>query len=177
MEAAARFSDGKTLTVTATWQSSNPSVATVSDGLVTAVAAGTVTISATYQGKTGTTNITVAPGANSMTATIDGTAFTAVDVGALETSGLLYVWGIDGVDLEMQVPAAVGTYQFGGAPTWYMSLLPTVGEWTTDAAGGGGTVTMSTLTSTSARGTFSATLVGGAPPTMKLVNGVFNVTF
>jgi uncharacterized protein YjdB len=45
---------------TVTWTSSNPAVATVnSSGLVTAVAAGTVTITATCEGKSGTATITV----------------------------------------------------------------------------------------------------------------------
>lgn len=179
MEATARFSNGTTLPVAATWQSSNPSVATVSGGgLVTAVAAGTVTISATYQGKAGTTNFTVAPGANSMSATIDGTAFTPVDVGALKAWGL-YIWGINSVaDLEISVPAAVGTYQL--ATTGYVSLLaiPGPGEWDTDVPGGSGTVTVSTLTSTSASGTFSVTLAAGMPTNTKLVtNGTFSVVF
>jgi hypothetical protein len=178
LEVTARFADGKTQTVAATWQSSNPSVATVSNGLVTAVAAGTVTISATFQGKTATTNITVAPGANSMTATIDGTAFTPLDVGGvLEASGKLHIWGINEVsDLEIGVPAAVGTYQL--TPTVYVSLLAVhgVGEWDTDAPGGGGTVTVSTLTSTSASGTFSVTLAAGTD-TKVVTNGTFNVTF
>jgi hypothetical protein len=184
LEAIARFADGKTQTVPATWQSSNPSVATVSDGLVTAVAAGTVTISATVQGKTATTNITVAPGANSMTATIDGTAFTPVDVGGvLGASGSLHVFGINDVsDLEIEVPAAVGTYQLNGPTKGYVSLLAAhgVGEWDTDVTGGSGTVTVSTLTSTSATGTFSVTLASavGPPTDTKVVtNATFNVTF
>ena len=182
LEATARFSNGTTLPVAATWQSSNPTVATVSgSGLVTAVAAGTVTISATYQGKTGTTNFTVAPGANSMSATIDGTAFTPVDVGVLEASGKLHVWGIDGVaELDISVPAAVGTYQL--ATTGYVSVLAIhgPGEWDSDRTGGGGTVTVSTLTSTSASGTFSVTLanaIGTATDTKLVTNGTFNVVF
>ena len=183
LEATARFSNGTTLPVAATWQSSNPTVATVSgSGLVTAVAAGTVTISATYQGKTGTTNFTVAPGANSMSATIDGTAFTPVDVGVLEASGKLHVWGIDGVaELDISVPAAVGTYQLNGPTKGYVSLLAAhgVGEWDTDVTGGSGTVTVSTLTPTSASGTFSVTLAAeGMPTDTKVVtNGTFNLTF
>jgi uncharacterized protein YjdB len=44
-----------------TWQSSNPGVAAVSDGgILTALAPGTATISATYQGVTGTLAVTVA---------------------------------------------------------------------------------------------------------------------
>ena len=184
LEATARFADGTTQTVPATWQSSNPSVATVSGGLVTAVAAGTVTISATVSGKTATTNITVAPGANGMTATIDGMAFTPVDVGGvLEARGSLHVWGINDVsDLEIGVPATVGTYQLNGPTTGYVFLLAVhrVGEWDSDVPGGSGTVTVSTLTSTAASGTFSVTLASavGPPTDTKLVtNGTFNVTF
>ena len=44
-----------------TWQSSNPGVATVSDaGIFTAIAPGTVTVTAAYQGVTGSLTVTVA---------------------------------------------------------------------------------------------------------------------
>ena len=47
---------------TVTWTSSDPSIAAVSSsGLVSGVAAGTATITATSEGKTGTASITVAP--------------------------------------------------------------------------------------------------------------------
>jgi Bacterial Ig-like domain (group 2) len=63
LTAVATLSDGtsqQNVTTTATWQSSSPAVATVSNaGLVTAVAAGTTTITATYQAKSGTFNVTV----------------------------------------------------------------------------------------------------------------------
>jgi hypothetical protein len=55
----------QTVTSTATWQSSNPSVATVSaSGLVTTVGLGAAVISATYQGKTGTLAVRVAAASN-----------------------------------------------------------------------------------------------------------------
>lgn len=63
LTATATLSDGTTQNVTtsATWQSSSSTVATVSAaGLVTAVAAGTTTITATYQGRAGTFTVTVA---------------------------------------------------------------------------------------------------------------------
>lgn len=44
-----------------TWSSSNPSVATVSNGLVTAMAQGTATISANASGHTATCEVTVSP--------------------------------------------------------------------------------------------------------------------
>src|SRR5207249_3005205 len=61
--ATGTFSDGSTanLTGTATWQSSNTTVATVNGaGLAAGLAAGTVTITATQSGKSGTATLTVA---------------------------------------------------------------------------------------------------------------------
>ncbi len=63
LTATARMSDGTSQAVTsqATWQSSNPAVATVSaTGLVSGVGYGTSTITATYQGVSGTATFTVA---------------------------------------------------------------------------------------------------------------------
>ena len=62
--ATAALSDGTTQDVTslAAWQSSDPSAATVSStGVVTAMAAGTVDVTATYQNVPGTDEITIAP--------------------------------------------------------------------------------------------------------------------
>ncbi len=69
LAATALFSDGtsRDVTATATWTSGSPTVATVSDaagskGLLTAVAAGTSTISAAFSGVTGSTTATVIAG-------------------------------------------------------------------------------------------------------------------
>jgi hypothetical protein len=76
--AVTRDSTGNTLTGRAiTWSSSNPSIATVnSSGLVTGVAAGTVSIVATSEGKTGSAqlNVTSASGGSGM-GTLTGTIF------------------------------------------------------------------------------------------------------
>ncbi len=93
LSATAAFSTGnQTVTAIATWQSSNTAVATVSGGLVTAVAAGAVTIAATYQGKAGTLNLTVALG-SVMTAAIDGAAFDAINIQMLKTGAQIFVQG------------------------------------------------------------------------------------
>jgi len=55
----ARYSNGSTSQVSASWSSSNTAVATVSSGTVTAVATGSATITATHEGKTGTVAVTV----------------------------------------------------------------------------------------------------------------------
>jgi uncharacterized protein YjdB len=62
LDAVPRDADGNALDRPVTWSSSNTSVATVdADGLVTGVAEGTATITATCEGKTGTAAITVNP--------------------------------------------------------------------------------------------------------------------
>jgi hypothetical protein len=56
--AQATMSDGSTQTVTPTWSSSNPDVASVaSNGDVTALVNGSSTITATYQGRTGSKTV------------------------------------------------------------------------------------------------------------------------
>jgi hypothetical protein len=62
LTASATTTGGKQVVTTGvTWQSANPAVAAVSDsGVLTGVAPGTTTISATYQGVVGTLTVTVA---------------------------------------------------------------------------------------------------------------------
>ncbi|HWQ27573.1 MAG TPA: Ig-like domain-containing protein, partial [Dehalococcoidia bacterium] len=68
--------NGNTLTGrTVTWSSSNPSVATVSaSGLVTAVEAGSATITATSEGKSGTAAVSVSGGGDGGSGGTGGTA-------------------------------------------------------------------------------------------------------
>ena len=63
LTATARFADGTTRDVTteATWTSFDPSVATVSSGVVTATGLGRTTIQATYSNRTGSTTVQVTP--------------------------------------------------------------------------------------------------------------------
>jgi len=83
----ARMSDGTTQNVTnsATWQSTNPAVATVSSaGAVTAVNPGAVAITATYRGQSDTIAVTVVRGAGPGPVTV--TAVTVAGVSPV-TSG------------------------------------------------------------------------------------------
>jgi uncharacterized protein YjdB len=58
---ASTISGKQVVTSGVTWQSSKPGVATVSDtGILAAIAPGTVTVTATYQGVTGSLTVTVA---------------------------------------------------------------------------------------------------------------------
>ena len=199
LTATATFSNGTTQNVTATttWQSSNTGVATVtSGGLVTAVTSGSVTLTATYQGKTATATVAIAISSfsqSTMTATINGTPFNAISVTVAQSSGILAVAGTSAFTspylvITIAIPAAVGTYQLGPLTVPNATLsqhsATSVLQWVTVlGTGGSGTVTLSTLTSTSATGTFSLTLVpgpgvGGTPTGTKVItNGVFSVTF
>lgn len=72
LKATLTLSDGSESDVTdsATWESSDDKVATVSSsGLVTAVAVGECTVKATAQGKSGTSAITVTNPAKAMAVT------------------------------------------------------------------------------------------------------------
>jgi hypothetical protein len=199
LTATATFSDGTTQNVTAsaTWQSSNTGVATVTPGgLVTAVTSGTVTLTATYQGKSATATVSISISSSSqstMTAIIDGTPFNAINVTVAQSPGILAVAGTSAFTspylvLTMAVPAAVGIYQLGpltpANATLSQNSTTSVLQWVTQlGSGGSGTVTLTTLTSTSATGTFSLTLVpgpgvNGTPTGTKVVtNGVFSVKF
>ena len=88
-----------------TWSSSNTAVATVANGLVTGVAPGTATITATSEGRSGTTNITVPtptppppPGQYTVYAGDDWHSYTSVaDMKAKQqTSGGGFWWYITG---------------------------------------------------------------------------------
>jgi hypothetical protein len=172
------------VTGTATWQSSNTAVATVSGGLVTAIAAGTVTIAATYQGNTATQNVSVALG-SSVSATIDGVPFNAIEILVRRYSGTqLYLQASSAMTdphfiLTIAAWPTVGTYDLKAQAelTWVsLSETSTGFVWSSDVAGGSGTLNLSTLTSTSASGTFSLTVAPwqGNPTGAKIVtNGVF----
>jgi hypothetical protein len=60
LTATVRGEDGRTLSNDVAWRSADPRVATVNDGLVTAVGPGSTVISATADGVQGTTAVTVA---------------------------------------------------------------------------------------------------------------------
>jgi hypothetical protein len=89
LRAMAQLSDGSSRDVTsqASWQSSLPSVASVSGtGLVTAVTSGTTDINASYQGHTGRQTLTV--GAAEWDVRVDVASFTASETCDDFTQGL-----------------------------------------------------------------------------------------
>jgi len=187
LTALENISNGATQNVSAaaTWQALSVGATVTSGGLVTAVASGTVTIMATYQGKSGVAVVRVAPNtpsSGSMSATIDGTSWVASYVWATKIgansafpAGRLNILGTNGFagqyeEVVVTVPAAVGTYASDAldAGVFGPAAPPGVEE------GLSGTVTLATLTATGATGTFSFT---GRVSHIAVTNGVFNVTF
>jgi len=191
LTATATLSNGTTQDVTAlaSWSSSNPAVATVSaTGLVKATGLGTTTISAPYQGKTGTLLISVSnPGGipnptscnalgpatlGTVTAQVNG-AVTTFCILATGNSGLARSGGF----FTLQVLALTSPYlgftvssAFNGpvssgtvvvAPSFTVIGSDITGGWVVGlgASGVSGTLTLTTVTNAGATGTFSFTAV------------------
>lgn len=130
-----------------------------------------------------------------MSATIDGSRWSAVTVTALRTSSSagtasnrLAINGTNGFTsytmVTIGVPAAVGTYQVGalvGATAAVDNIAGTSdAKWDSVTAGPTGTVTVTAITSNTASGTFSFTLQPSSLPatgTKTVTNGTFAVTF
>jgi uncharacterized protein YjdB/alpha-tubulin suppressor-like RCC1 family protein len=108
---------GVTLTGrTVTWTSSDPSKATISAaGLVTGIAVGSTTITATSEGISSTATVNVAAGASGASVPIQLLAITTGDAHAcaLNASGAAYCWGYgpfglgDGTMTDRLTPVAV----------------------------------------------------------------------
>jgi len=108
-------------TIELSWSSSDPSVATVGDtGVVTAVALGTATITASYKGLSQTADITVTP-APAIAVSPDTVRFSAVAGGASPAAGTGNVTNSGGSTLDQ---LSVGTVTYGpGATNWISAQL------------------------------------------------------
>jgi hypothetical protein len=125
-----------------------------------------------------------------VSATINGVPYNAAAVAGsyLTTSGgILVVSSANNarsVGLSLGGVTGAGTYAFSnGAPTRSLTISNVASSlsntWSTLGAGGGGSVTVTSITATRMKGTFSATL-GPAPGfpstgTVTVTNGVFDV--
>lgn len=130
LAATATLSDGTAQNVTsaATWQSSNAAVATISGtGLLTAVAAGTTTITATMQGRSGTLVVTVSlagatgTGDVSMTAPfVNAADIVAVNEAFSTTTSAPWRFAHNGIDF---FPATATLKSFQAASTGIVSSV------------------------------------------------------
>jgi hypothetical protein len=127
-----------------------------------------------------------------MSATVNGSEWTAEVISAAAIQGgVLRIAGQDHmkapfVAVGIAVPPKVGTYAVSRATGASVagSLVDVGGggarQWNADGGAGSGTVTLSELTATHARGTFSFTLVHivtASTGTKAIANGKFDVTF
>ncbi|MEO5824943.1 MAG: DUF6252 family protein [Gemmatimonadales bacterium] len=121
---------------------------------------------------------------NTLTATIDGAAFTAnSSVTATQLDGTLTITGLAsnnrGIKIELPQVTQAGTYDtgpgFGAIVTYNIGLTP----YKTSVSGGSGTVTVTSYSSTRVAGTFAVTTVatGGSVGNRVITNGKFNVKF
>jgi trimeric autotransporter adhesin len=145
LRADAKDASGQTLTGrTIVWSTSEPGVATVtSTGLVTAIASGSATISATSEGKTGTATITVSP--KPVSAVIVSPGQASVIVGQT-------------TQLSAQVTDDAGNV-LAGRPITYSSGSPAIATVSTSGLVTGVTAGTATITATSEGKTGTATIV------------------
>jgi trimeric autotransporter adhesin len=145
LTATARSADGTALTGRpVTWSSSNPSIATVTGaGLVSAVAPGMVTITATSEGQSGTASLTIIP--------IPVASVLMVPDGAVLVIG-------ESTRLTATPIGADGRALVGRAVTW-RSSNPTVATVTETGLVSAVSVGEATITATSEEKSASATIV------------------
>lgn len=119
-----------------------------------------------------------------MTAVVDGQNWSAsAGLAAAHNSQYFTISGVapNGTAIAFSIGplTGAGTYTTGpGRPTNLVMTSGTSG-WVASVVGGSGTFTITTLTDTDVRGTFSASVVASAsgvtPPTRTIAQGAFNV--
>ena len=121
---------------------------------------------------------------NSLSATIDGTAFTATTVQGTYSSNLLAFSGLNGTtSVTFAVPnvTATGTFQLGVGQAGIAQVNVGTQNWTTALTGGTGSLTVTALSSSEATGTFTfsapATTSTGATGTKAVTSGSFTIHF
>lgn len=120
----------------AAWTSSDPSIATVDGGKITAISAGTVTITATYNGYRATTNVTVN---NTMGyGLVMSKSSLSVHVGSTEELSVHYVTYTNGVETSRTDVTSSATWKSS-----YTSILTVSGGTVTGVSKGQAVVTAS----------------------------------
>ena len=120
----------------AAWTSSDPSIATVDGGKITAIAAGTVTITATYNGYRATTTVTVK---NTMGyGLVMSKSSLSVHVGSTEELSVYYVTYTNGVETSRTDVTSSATWKSS-----YTSILTVSGGTVTGVSKGQAVVTAS----------------------------------
>jgi hypothetical protein len=122
------------------------------------------------------------PANGSMTARIDGNAWTATIVTPGITGGISAIGGSDGSRTMAFAWAegGPGTYQIGSSIGLNANLTIAGGTWVASAVTGSGTLTVATRTQNRITGTFNFTMnpgSGAASGTRAVTQGAFDITF
>jgi hypothetical protein len=123
------------------------------------------------------------PGSHSMSATVDGSSWSAQAAAAQRSNGFVGV-GASASDLStisFAFPDHTGTFQVASQDGTNASFISSGKSWTAAfGTGGSGTISVTTLTATRVTGTFSFTapaLTGGATGNKTVTNGTFDIEF
>lgn len=120
---------------------------------------------------------------NTLTAIIDGTAFTATNVTATHSGNTLSITATAAnQQIVLMVPnvTSTGTFSLAAGQVSTGQVLVAPQNWTTAMAGGTGSVTITGYSSTFASGTFTFSApagTGGAAGTKVVTGGSFTVYF
>ena len=135
----------------------------------------------------GVTNPNPNKSAGTLSARIDGAAWTATAVSVGVNTGGLIIAGASasgqGLAIGVSRTQGTGTQTFGSNVSALGTLTIGTGSWSAtglQGIGGTGSVTLTTLTSNRAAGTFTFTakpLAGGASGDRVVTQGAFDVTF
>jgi adhesin/invasin len=168
LTATIKDNEGTTLTRTVAWASSNPAILSVdpATGLATARTPGTVTITATSEGKSGTASITVVPGPPSKLRVNAGDNQSVAAGATVPIPPAVQVTDagdnpIANVPITFAVASGGGTIT-GATTTTNSAGIATLGSWTLGTAAGPNTLT---VTSSAIAGvTLTIQAAGGAGP-------------
>ncbi|HUQ19599.1 MAG TPA: Ig-like domain-containing protein [Gemmatimonadaceae bacterium] len=186
---SATLKDNEQFTLTGrpiAWSSSDPTIVSIDgNGLAKTLLPGQATITATSEGKTGTSKVTVTPGPATNLAIVAGDAQLAATGTAVVTPPAVKVTdafgnAIPGFAITFTVASGGGTVT-GGAATTNASGVATVGSWTLGPATGPNTLTASgtglnpasvTFTAAARLGPFKVVSNGGDGQTARINTAV-----
>lgn len=128
----------------------------------------------------------IGPNNGTMTATVDGSAWTALQIAAVNNSGIVAISGSNAALLAIGfgfVGDTTGTYIIGPGFAANANVIDNQNSssWSANSFQGSGTITVTTLTAAGASGTFSYTAPlatgSGTPATRVVTAGSFDITF
>ncbi|HMA20986.1 MAG TPA: Ig-like domain-containing protein, partial [Gemmatimonadaceae bacterium] len=177
LTAVVKDNEGTTLTRPVSWSSSDPAVLSVdaSSGLATAKTPGSVTITATSEGKSGTATLSVIAGPPSKMTIVAGNNQSVAAGAAVPIAPSVKVTDagdnpIANVQVTFAVASGGGTVT-GGSATTNASGIATVGSWTLGTVAGPNTLTVTSPALSGVSVTFQAAAGAGAAANLVAYTG------